>query len=40
MEIFDLEKNFPVANAGQIIAKPLGKPLPVSPLYSPVKQPS
>ena len=40
MKIFEPEKIFSIANAGQIIAKPLGKPLPVSPLYSPVKRPS
>ena len=40
MKNFGPEIFFLIANAGKIIAKTLGKPLPVSPLYSPVKRPS
>ena len=40
MKNFGAENFFPIANAGQIIAKTLDETLPVSSLYSPVKRPS
>ena len=39
MKNFVSENFFPIANAGQIIAKTLGKPLPASPQCPPVKHP-
>ena len=40
MKNFGPEKIFPIANAGQIIAKPLGKTLPVSSQCPPVHCPA